>query len=79
LARPVATFLEYAFVAAIFQELSSWKSGFISQACPPSGRRVWAREVWKIGMMGLKEKKIKFTLFRFHISLFHMDVMNKMP
>jgi hypothetical protein len=56
LARPVATFLEYAFVAAMFQELSSCKSGFISQ--------VWAREGWKVGMMGLKEAKMKLQGFK---------------
>ncbi len=36
-ARPGATSLECAFVAAIFQDLSSWNYGFTSQ--------VWARIV----------------------------------
>jgi len=46
MARPGVTCLEYAIVAIIFSGVGSVEFVLKNQACPPSGRRVWARDYW---------------------------------
>jgi len=44
MARPGATWLESAVIAATSCKRSLLNSGLASQACPTSGRRVWAKK-----------------------------------
>jgi len=55
MAYPGATFLELYDAVVILLEYNLYTSVVACQACPPSGRRVWARECWSNGVMSSKK------------------------